>query len=317
MGSLTAASAAGGALLSTKVEIEGRTGAGASPTALYHPISDDFLRILRVPIVAGRGFTADDMRSPSGFLVSENLAKQLWPQRSAIGQRITVYRSSQARADFGQPITLPVVGVVADYHEYGPEQKPPAQVFLPYTLEVWQWMNFVIRARGASSILAPLERAVRDVEPAITFYGKPSVDRAGQLPSLADPRFFVTSLLSAFSALALLLAAIGLYGVVAYGVAQRTREIGIRIAIGAPARSIVTLLLRQATTFVVVGVCAGLLAATAATKLLQAMLFETATTDVTTFVVVPIVLAIVAIAASCLPAYRATRTDPAIVIRAE
>lgn len=308
---------AGGALLSTGVEIEGQSGTGALPQASYHTISDDFLRVMRVPLVAGRGFTADDMRSPTGFLVSANLAKQLWPGTSAIGQRITVRRASQARADFGQPITMPVVGVVADYRQNGAEQKAPTQVFLPYTLEVWPWTHFVVRARGGEVTLAALERAVKSVEPAITFYGKPSFDQAGRVPSLADPRFFVTSLLSAFAGIALLLAAIGLYGVVAYGVAQRTREIGIRIAIGAPSRSIVTLLLRQATTFVFLGVGAGLIMATAATKLLQSMLFETATTDITTFIIVPAVLAVVAIAASCLPAFRATRTDPAIVIRAE
>src|SRR6185295_15860311 len=116
---------------------------------------------------------------------------------------------------------------------------------------------------------------------------------------------------------ALLLAAIGLYGIVAYGVAQRTRELGIRIAVGATERSILALVLGQAAKLVVVGVGVGLLVATAATKVLQAMLFETSTTDSTTFIVVPLVLAVVATVASLVPAYRATRTDPIIVIRAE
>jgi putative ABC transport system permease protein len=123
--------------------------------------------------------------------------------------------------------------------------------------------------------------------------------------------------MAGFASTALLLAAIGLYGIVAYGVAQRTRELGIRIAVGATDRNILTLVLGQAARLVVVGVGCGLLVALAATKVLQAMLFETSTTDWATFVIVPIVLAIVATVASVVPAYRATRTDPIIVIKAE
>jgi ABC-type antimicrobial peptide transport system permease subunit len=145
--------------------------------------------------------------------------------------------------------------------------------------------------------------------------GKPSASRTG--PSLSDPRFIVASLMTGFASTALFLAAIGLYGIVAYGVAQRTRELGIRIAVGATERSILTLVLGQAAKLVVVGVVCGLLVAVAATKVLQAMLFETSTMDSTTFVLVPIVLAVVATIASLVPAYRATRTDPLIVIRAE
>jgi putative ABC transport system permease protein len=313
--SVEAVAAAGGALLPTKVESEDQRGAAVPPTALYHPMSTDLLKVLRTSIVAGRGFSDEDMRSPAGLMVTENLAKQLWPSGSAIGQRITVYRASQGRADFGQPITLPVVGVVADYRQQGPEAKPPAQVFLPYTLEVWPWMTFVVRASRASAIIPSITAAVHDVEPAIVFMAKPSAQRTG--PSLSDPRLIVAGLMAGFASTALLLAAIGLYGIVAYGVAQRTRELGIRIAVGATDRNILTLVLGQAARLVVVGVGCGLLVALAATKVLQAMLFETSTTDWATFVIVPIVLAIVATVASVVPAYRATRTDPIIVIKAE
>lgn len=313
--SVEAAAAAGGALLPTRLETDEHLGGSVPPEVIYHLISTDYLKIRRTPIVAGRDFSDDDMRSPTGFLITENLAKQLWPGTSAIGKRITVHRSSQARADFGQPITLPVVGVVADYHQYGPEDKPPAQVFLPYTLEVWPWMTFVVRARQASAIIPSLERAIRGVEPAIVFYGKPSTAQTGY--SFADPRVFVASLMTAFATTALILAAIGLYGIVAYGVAQRTREIGIRIAIGATGRSITSLVLSSAAKLVVVGVGGGLVAAAGATKLLQSMLFETSTMDSATFISVPIILALVAMAASLVPAYRATRIDPIVAIRAE
>jgi ABC-type antimicrobial peptide transport system permease subunit len=128
---------------------------------------------------------------------------------------------------------------------------------------------------------------------------------------------FVTSLLSGFAATALLLAAIGLYGVVAYAVTQRTREIGIRLSIGATPGRIVLLLVRQASLYVAIGMIAGLAAAFAGTRVLRALLFQTTPSDPTTFLVAPIVLGLVALAASAVPASRAARTDPAIVIRAE
>jgi putative ABC transport system permease protein len=117
--------------------------------------------------------------------------------------------------------------------------------------------------------------------------------------------------------LALLLAAIGLYGIIAYGVAQRTRELGVRIALGATPRNIVMLVLVQAAKLVASGIVVGLIAAAAATRLLQAMLFQTTATDPATFVVVPIVLALVAALAALIPALRATRTDPIVAMRAE
>ncbi|HTJ23194.1 MAG TPA: ABC transporter permease [Gemmatimonadaceae bacterium] len=311
------AAAAGGALLSTKVVLESHATAENPPIALYHPISSDFLRTLHVGTTQGRGFTDEDMRSPVGLLVSDTLARKLWPRGDAVGQRITIYRQSQARADIGQPITLPIIGVVADYHEFGADADVPEQVFLPYTLEVWPWMNFVVRGAETPSLLAAVRRAVQSVEPAVTFRSEPAFDHAGGPPSLSDPRMFVTSLLSGFAATALLLAAIGLYGVVAYAVTQRTREIGIRLSIGATPGRIVLLLVRQASLYVAIGMIAGLAAAFAGTRVLRALLFQTTPSDPTTFLVVPIVLGLVALAASAVPASRAARTDPAIVIRAE
>jgi putative ABC transport system permease protein len=309
--------AAGGALLPTKVETDAQRGSTAPPVALYHPISADFLAMMRIPIVAGRGFTRDDMRSPSGFLVTQNLAKRLWPNGAAVGQRVTVYRQSQARSDFGQPITLPVVGVVADYREFGPESDPPEQVFLPYTLEVWPWMQFTVRAANPASALPAITRAVQDVEPAIVFRNKPSIAQSGFAAAVGKPRLFVASLMSGFAALALLLAAIGLYGIIAYGVAQRTRELGVRIALGATSSNILSLVFVQSAKLVVAGIAVGLLSAAGATRLLHAMLFQTTPTDATTFIIVPLALALVAALASLAPALRATRTDPIVAIRAE
>ncbi len=309
------AAAAGGALLPTKVETEEQRGAATPPTAAYHPISADFLAVMRLRVTAGRGFTDDDMRSPNGFLVTENLAKHLWPGTTAIGKRITVYRSSQARADFGQPITLPVVGVVADYHEFGADAKPPEQVCLPDTLAVWPWQKFVARSSRAAETVGAVTKAVESADPAIKFRGSPSVERTG--PSFADPRFFVMTLMSAFAATALVLSAIGLYAVVAFGASQRTRELGIRIAVGATQRRILWFVASDVGTFVAVGTIAGLVVASMTTRVLRAMLFDTAPSDVETFVVVPVLFAAVAAIAAVIPAYRASRVDPLIALRAE
>jgi ABC-type antimicrobial peptide transport system permease subunit len=182
---------------------------------------------------------------------------------------------------------------------------------------VWPWIRFIVRTPPSAATVAALERAVKDVDPAIDQRDKPSALRGTSSIRFTDPRVFVATLMSGFAATALLLASIGLYGVVAYGVAQRTREIGVRIAIGATAPSIMRLVMMQAALLVAVGVASGLVAAAASTKLVRALLFETTTTDVATFITVPLVLAAVAAVASAVPAYRATRTDPILAIRAE
>lgn len=307
------AAVAGGALIPTKVEAVGQPTDGQELRALYHPVSVEYLRTLRMPLVAGRWFTEDDMRAPNGFVINETLAKRLFPGIDPIGRPITTYRASQARADFGQPITLPVIGVVGDVRQFGRESDVNAELFLPYTLEVWPWMNFVARAQNPSGVLRSVEAAVRSVDPAINLRGDPSVLDVG-LPAV---RRFVTSLLSGFALAALLLAATGLYGIIAYGVVQRTREVGIRIALGASPRGIVGLVLRDGARYAIGGVILGVAGSFAATRLLRSMLFETSATDPVTFVVVPIVLGVVALVASYLPARRAARTDPLVAIRAD
>jgi hypothetical protein len=285
-------------------------------TALYHTVSAAYQRTLRIPMIAGRWFTDDDMRSPVGFVVNQKLARQLWPGASPLGKRVTVRRASQARADFGQPITLPVIGVIGDVREYGPAEDPEPELYLPYTLEVWPWMRFVVRAPGAERALKPIERAVRGVEPAINFLGKPSVNPTG-IAAIDSQRRFVTYVLIGFAACALLLAAIGLYGTVAYGVEQRRRELGLRIALGATERSIHMLVMRASLLFVLAGGVAGILGAVAGTRIIRSMLFQTAPTDLTTFALVTFTLAAVALGASYASARSAAKTDPMIAMRGE
>ncbi len=309
--------AAGGALLSTPVQKAGVPADGQPlPDALYHLVSADYLRTMRTPMLAGRWFSDADMRAASGLVISDRLANLLWPGRSPLGETITVRRQSQARADFGQPITLPVIGVVADVHEFGPASNAAPEVYLPYTLEVWPWMSFRVRAPDPGRLLKPITAAIRVVDPAIQFRGQPSVAQSGAAAIDAQTRF-VTAVLTGFAFGALLLSAVGLYGIVAYGVSQRTREIGIRIALGASSANVMGLVLRDGVTFVMLGAAVGLGGALAATRLLRALLFQTSATDPTTFIAVTVALAVVALVATYLPARRAARTDPTIAIRAE
>jgi len=310
------AAAAGGALIPTKVESEGSASSRPLQQALYHPVSAEYRQTMRIPMVEGRWFTEDDMRSPVGFVVSQRLARALWGSANPLGKRITVRRASQARADFGQPITMPVIGVIADVRENGPENDADAELYLPYTLEVWPWMSFVVRVRNAERAVSTIDRTVHEVEPAMTYLFKPSVSSVG-IDAIDPQRRFVTFVLTGFAACALLLATIGLYGMVAYSVVQRSRELGVRIALGATPRNVLGLVMRDGMRFVIGGAAIGILGALASTRVIRSMLFQTTTTDVATFIVVPMVLAAAALGASYFSARRAATTDPLVAIKGE
>jgi putative ABC transport system permease protein len=313
---VVSAAAAGGARLPVRIDAEGANSSRPNVQAAYHPVSADYRSTLRIPMVAGRWFTEDDMRSPVGFIVNQRLARDLWGSGNPLGKRITVRRASQARADFGQPITMPVIGVIADMHLDGLENDPAPELFLPYTLEVWPWMQFVVRVRNAVGAEALVDKSVRGVEPGIRYFGKPSLESQG-IEAIDPQRRFVTFVLTGFAACALLLATIGLYGIVAYSVVQRTRELGVRIALGATERNVQGLVMRDGMRFVIAGAVIGTLGALGATRLIKSMLFQTTASDLATFITVPMVLAVAALGASYLSARRASRTDPLIAIRGE
>ena len=309
------AAAAGGALIPVPVR---RADGQDEPriSAAYHPVSAEYLRAMGIPLVAGRWFGDDDMRVASGFVVSEALARQLAPQGSALGMRITVPRSSQARRDFGEPITLPVIGVVGSARLSGPERPPDPEVLLPYTLEVWPWMRFAVRSSTPERMLRAVENAVREVEPGIEFLGKPTVSRAG-FAAVDAGRRFITMVLAGFAIAALVLACVGLYGIVAYSVEQRRRELGVRIALGATNGKLVGSVMGDAVVSLVAGVALGGVGAWFSVRLIRGMLFETTFADPGTIVAVVVVLSGVTLLASYRPALRATHTDPMLAIRSD
>lgn len=284
--------------------------------AVHHPVSAEYLRTMRIPLLAGRWFSDDDMRVASGFVVNDRLARQLAPGGSALGMRITVRRSSQDREDFGQPIALPVIGIVGDTRLNGPESDVNPEVLLPYTLEVWPWMRFAVRAAVPERTLRAVEQSVRDVEPRVEFLGMPSISRTG-MAAVDEARRFITTVLAAFAFAALVLACVGLYGIVAYGVEQRRRELGVRIALGASSGKLVVLVLQGAGISLAAGVGVGMLGAHLSERLIRGMLFQTSPTDPGTLIGVLVVLAGVTVLASSAPAARATRADPMLAIRSD
>ena len=278
-------------------------------------------------LVRGRWFTDADVRgSGDGIVVNEQLAKRVWPDKDPIGQPLTVFRSSQARAGFGEPLPSVVVGVIADMHHISVSDDPVPEVYVPYTREVWPGIGLLIRSRGDAMALEPsLRRALLDVEPNLPVVGtarRRTFEPIGaNIARLLAPRRMVLRLVLTFAAAALALAAIGIYGVIAFGVAQRTREFGIRMAIGATARDVVSLLLRQSLKLAATGATAGIAGGAIVALLLRAsldsMLFRTSPFAVVPLASAAVLLGCVALTAAWWPACRTANVDPVIALRSD
>jgi hypothetical protein len=312
----------GRASMYTTVSIEGRSTLDTSNQVFYRTVSASYLRTMRMSMVAGRWFEDDDVRSPGGsFVVNETMAKRYWPGTKAVGQRITLTRASQARPDFGQLLPGTIVGVVADVHQQSQDVMPSPEVYVPYTLETWPWGMLIMRTRDGRRAAPSLARAIASVDPRLIEGGAAGASAFGTMEEAVAaslrPRKLSTSLIGSFALCALILAAIGMYGVVAYSIAQRTREIGLRKAIGATDTDIVTMILRESVLIVAVGVILGCVGASGGAHIIRQLLFETGIGDPGTYIGTIAVLALAALAAVYVPARRAMRLDPAIAMRGE
>jgi putative ABC transport system permease protein len=312
----------GGGWVTSPVQVEGRTDdVTHQPEVLYRTASESYLRTMGMRIAHGRWFTDADVRDRSGFVINETLAKLVWPGTDPVGRRITLRRSSQLRPDFGQPVSGLVIGVIRDVRQQSIGARPSPEVFVPWTLEVWPWITLVAHVQNPVRDIPLLRRAVLEVDPTIPVAGDNLqggfVTLDSNLASSEGQRRFATSLVGAFAAAALLLAAIGMYGVIAYGVAQRTREMGVRMALGASDSRILRLVLGEGVRLAILGAVLGIAGALASTRLIRSLLFETVPTDPVTFIVAPLLLAGVALLATYFPARRATRLDPTLAIRGE
>jgi putative ABC transport system permease protein len=262
-----------------------------------------------IPLLRGRVFeNADRENRPLVAVISASAAQRFWPNRSPIGERFSINEPE-----------ITIVGVVGDVHAAALDRPPQPTVYVPYRQDAWPSMVFTLRfgtldARSAG-LQAGIREAIWQVDKDQPIGAILTMDE--QLSKSLTRRRFSVTLLSAFGVVAVSLAAIGLYGVLAFIVAQRRREIGVRMALGAQPRDVIADVMGQGLKLAACGVVAGIVLALAATRLLRSLLFGTSPTDAITFVAVSTLLVVIAAAASLVPALRASRVDPLIALRDE
>ncbi len=287
------------------VAVEGRAAASLSeqPEVAVRIFTPGTLRTLGIALRSGRDFTeADTDKAPAAVLVSETMAKQFWPGEEAVGKRLTM--------TFYPGVVREVVGVVGDVKLRGLEKTSPiAALYVPYAQMPRSWMSLVVRtAQSPGSVGSAVEAAVHAVDP-----DQPVVDMKTMEEhlgaSLAHARFSML-LLAVFAALALLLSSIGIYSVLAYAVKRRTREIGIRMALGADGGDLVRMVVFQGMRPALIGLAIGVAASLVLGRLLAGLVFGIAPTDPLTFAAASALLSGVALAACAVPAWRATRVEP-------
>jgi len=281
----------------------------AEPVTGVSIVTPGYFATMGIPLIKGRMFSEGDRAgAPQVTIVSQSLARQQFPGTDPIGQRLFV--------QWGRQTPYEIVGVVGDVKHVGLDKESGPNVYFPDAQEPNGGGTLVIRTGMDPMKLAPAieqvihaydkDQAIADIQPLDVF----------RLKSVARPRF-QSVLLASFAGLALLLAAIGIFGVMSYSVAQRSHEIGIRVALGAQSDQVMRLVVGQGLCLALIGTAAGLAGALALTRYLRSLLFNVSPTDPWTFIAVPIVLCAVALAASYFPARRATNVDPMQALRHE
>jgi putative ABC transport system permease protein len=295
-------------------DIEGRPAVPGqdSPHGSRWMASDDYFQTMQIPLLRGRYFDARDTAdAPGVVIIDDAMARKYWPGEDPLGKRITFEGTQQ------QPRWREVVGIVGHVKNEGLEGESRAQYYVPYAQRADSPNLFlVVRADGDPASLAPSVRgAIAGVDKDLPVFRVTTVERV-VADSLAQRRFSMT-LLAIFAALALLLAVVGLYGVMSYTVAQRTHEIGIRIALGAQSRDVLRMVVGQGMALVGGGLLLGLGVALALTRFMSSLLYGVSATDPWTYAGIALLLAAVALLASYVPARRAMKVDPMVALRYE
>ncbi len=283
------------------------------PRAQVRLATPDYFRAMGIPILRGRGFTArDDETSPRVILISQETARRYWPNEDPIGQTLMTGWGRDEAHRFGGTI----IGIVGDVRQFSLAMAPLPEIYGPLAQRPLDELSVVLRSSSpTATVLAAARAVVHGLDAELPVYDVRSYEDIVR-ESIAERRFYVT-LLATFAGLALVLAAIGIYGVIAYSVQQRRRELGIRIALGATRERVIGLVLRQGMALTIVGAAIGLAIAGLLTRVLRGQLYEVSATDPFTFVLVPVILVVVALVACVVPARRAVAVDPAATIRAE
>jgi predicted permease len=297
----------------TRFTIENRPPASPAdvPMVSYRVVGPGYFRVMDIRLLQGRHFIeADGPDSTAVVIINEALARQFWPNESPIGQRIR-----RGGLDGFGPWYM-IVGVVSNVRTFGIDSDPRPEIFIPHAQFRLPQMTLVARTAGDPSQHVNAIRAqIRAVNRNIPIIGVQTMEQL--LSRSVAARRFTMALLSVFAGLALILAALGVFGVMSYSVTERTREIGIRMALGARAGDVAKVIVRQGMTLALIGIVLGLAASFALTPLMQSLLFGVSPADPVTFIVLAFLLAAVALAACHLPARRAARVDPMVTLRHE
>ncbi|MGA8026110.1 MAG: ABC transporter permease [Bryobacteraceae bacterium] len=303
-----------GLVPATLVQIAGRPPRkpGDDQIATIRTVLPGYFKTMGIPLLSGRDFTtADDVENtPHRFIVSQAFVRKYLDTGNPLDRQISVWM--EEKNPFGQ-----IIGVVGDVRDETLDQSPTPTVYYPHAHLAYNRMIIVVRSNNSnvSALTAPIRRVIRSLDPAQPIADVRTMSEV--IVSTFSRQRFSTLLLIGFSAASLLLAAVGVYGILTYSVSERTREIGVRVAIGATPGRVMSLVIRAAAAPVTVGVLAGMAGAFALTGLLRSMLFNVSPRDPLTFAAVPVILAIVALFSAYLPARRASRLDPMASLRAE
>jgi putative ABC transport system permease protein len=292
----------------TYVAVLGRHQLGTDTqfNAQVRTISANYFDVMGMPLLRGRAFTgAEGPEGPNVVIINEPFATNIFPDEDPVGQRLVI--------DLGDPHEAEIIGVVAGVHHFGLSNPRPPAFYLPRA-QVFPPENFVLRTSvDPLSLSGAVQEAVASVDPDQPVSGMASY--ADVVAESLAPALFQTVLLGLFAAVALLLAALGIYGVIGYYVAQRVREVGIRMALGADKRHVYRLIVGRGVALSGLGLAAGLLGALGMTRFMSSLLYGIGATDPFTFAVVPLCLGAAALVASYLPARRAARVDPVTALR--
>ena len=283
---------------------------GQLPSTPYRTIVGDFFRALRIPVVAGRGFAPGDTAgAPLVALVNGALARRYFADADPVGRLIHI-------GNDGDGVNRTVIGLLGDTRENGLDSPPVPEVYYPFAQGPEPILSLAIRTSGdPRAVLPAVRQALAGVDPAIGFFAVRTMDEL--LAGTLARRRFNLEMLAGFAIAALLVSAVGLYGVIAYSASQRLREIGIRMALGAPRRAVVWLFLREGLVLAGIGAGVGLVVSLALSHVLASQLYGVGAADPVAFLGVAGMLGAVAFLAVYFPARRATRVDPVVALRSD
>jgi putative ABC transport system permease protein len=287
-------------------EIEGRPSKDNSPSPdeEKRQVSVDYFRALETPLIKGRFFTdADNADAPRVIIVNQAFAKKFWPNEDALGKRIVMGGMSD------DPKWITIVGVVGDMRHFGLDVDPKPEMYVPFAQEPYFTTIYLVRSnQDPLSLLPAIRREIQAIDPGVPLANARTFENV--IADSVAPRRLSVVLLGVFAGFAVLLASVGIYGVMSFLVVQRTHEIGVRMALGAQRSDVLKLILGRSLKLITAGTAIGLVVAVMSTGMLRALLYNVSAFDTPTFALVTILLAAVALAASYLPAMRATKADP-------